>query len=556
MKVAIIFTIIISLTACKTLPTKEKWEVAELQTEETEKKLRLLKSTMLKKSPDPIIRFYQLQKNAAEESCKSDSECMKQYVDVGINLSDKLCTDWFKQHLRDESQVNQTQGMVNVIGNGALAIASLAKASTDAIGYFSILLGGTNNSFEVHKQYSSLVEGTLDILEEEVRNGRAIIAKSLIDQVSQLDSFDQAQRKIRDYHNTCSRLHLMGYIRKSIELTEYKPKLPKLYSQQEITEQSAKAYNAITNKDGVFTNTDLRLLYFSLFGGDELKQKISGDNPYILAILNAFNASGNQLEILAAINQTGEKLNLNVELQKLKNAIAGQKNTKILLKKEEKMMRKIEKQLSKGESEKSKMASVVRQGKMKLAKSEALLSKLNVKVKKTQVYTVKEVIKEIQKELKISNQMKQLFDPSNKNLVQVFIEIESAQAKPTNHWTKTELNNIKLSLVQLGEDNDDISVESIKSLLSGRSLIDQKYISLLSKRDELSSQKSDTVASLSYLDGKINNLESSIGAQQINLRNKHITIIDLTNQNSKYEDDFNNFYFQPIELVTLEVGIK
>lgn len=259
--------------------------------------------------PTLIYHFLTLKKAANEPD--PSVETLSQYVDVGITLSNKACASWFALHNAEHDKVQYQQGLINLVGNTLNAALGVSDSNINLMGYTSLLLGGVNAGYELFKS-DFFLTGTIWQLEKQVRTARTTLAETLKQNVSNKNdpyTYFETENALLQYHNTCSRLQLLSYVEKSVELARIAPPDTKqIEVEKELREIGKDLYKIAYDEIGVFSKDQLGKLYvlFYLPGtswGKELKET----GGYLADVKERVDALGAKKKEKAAAPAEGNK---------------------------------------------------------------------------------------------------------------------------------------------------------------------------------------------------------------------------------------------------------
>ena len=154
---------------------------------------------------------------------------------------------------------------MNLVGNAAIAVMGIAGAGVNPMSYAALALGGINSGYETFKQ-GHFLTGTIWKLESGVREGRVTAADNLKSNMAGSDPYNyfEAQDTLLAYHNTCSRLQLIAYVEKSVELVRYTPDPAESFlTHSTVLRLSQELYKLVNDKDGQYSRIVLKNLYSS-----------------------------------------------------------------------------------------------------------------------------------------------------------------------------------------------------------------------------------------------------------------------------------------------------
>lgn len=154
-----------------------------------------------------------------EQGNRRNPSDISEYLDVGITVSDLACSVWFKIVSREGDSLDYKQRSMNILGDGLIGLLGLSSNVTnDLLGGLAITLGMGNAAFDNHNERFRL-SNTMGTVYEKLKHARSNYSRDLLSR-TQL-SFPAAKRALRDYHNTCSRMSVEGFIEKSVELAKF-----------------------------------------------------------------------------------------------------------------------------------------------------------------------------------------------------------------------------------------------------------------------------------------------------------------------------------------------
>ncbi len=153
----------------------------------------------------------------AENSPNADS--IYNYLDSGITLSNLACNIWFDTLFFQGKNLDVAQRNMNIFGDGALGIVGLiGRASAETMGVVATALGASNATFDNFNTNFRL-SNTLETVYDKLKEARGEFANKLL-------TFDQwtfpaAQRSLREYHGSCSRISVTNFIEESVDLAKF-----------------------------------------------------------------------------------------------------------------------------------------------------------------------------------------------------------------------------------------------------------------------------------------------------------------------------------------------
>ncbi len=222
-------------------------------------------------TPKPTVE------NSTEEVI---NEKLKDYIFTSISTSDTLCKYFFDLQMAYSDKLDKNQSHFNIIGDYGVAMASLTGASNKVLTMGASALGLGNSLFDVDKGLR-LTE-TLGNLYDQVKQTRVELANTI--KTNDYSLFKEAQRDIRDYHATCSRLELIEYISDSVEYAKFNPGSSE--KQIELDLAARELNTMISGNNSPLSNESLLSLYaFGALGDDgiekELKDEFIKNNKFL-----------------------------------------------------------------------------------------------------------------------------------------------------------------------------------------------------------------------------------------------------------------------------------
>jgi|GEM_PF-4268828 len=152
--------------------------------------------------------FLCIQKLSSEDP--SSNEKAVEYLNIGITLSNELCSNWFEHLYIAQTSLKQTGDVLSATGSLASTMLGVFKADSKTVSATAALFGyGKQSADNLNANY--VVAADLPTVTAAVTEYRADYAKNITDAIPNWNYYT-ARRAIMAYDNTCSALAVKRFV--------------------------------------------------------------------------------------------------------------------------------------------------------------------------------------------------------------------------------------------------------------------------------------------------------------------------------------------------------
>lgn len=163
---------------------------------------------------EDVVRFNRLSVDA--ERTPTDQN-LTNYVQAGITLSDTGCEVWIYTLGYSERDAGFFKDILNIVGNLILGVSGINGASSNSLARGALGLSAGNAGIDAFRE--EVVLGAISDIEEKLREGRIISSANLVAHIPK--NYDEAKRRLMDYHHTCSPGAVKMLLKRSLSAVKY-----------------------------------------------------------------------------------------------------------------------------------------------------------------------------------------------------------------------------------------------------------------------------------------------------------------------------------------------